>query len=263
MKTIFWLGGFWILFAGVSFAGECPAGYEPVTAAYQVQADDIKKMELSDSSRTEALQKMEAFHGKETTLRTDFRDKAAEFAMMFVEGRSDRSKADALAVNLEDILKELNEAKVNYSLAMMDLLKSGNLRKVRVRPLRDIAHCDGPIAVPAMRRVLKGNEQQVIGITEDEAKYLKDFDRREAYFRSEDKRIRQALDRALRARDVDRLVLQTLLEALAMNTRQEVTNRLDRYFYAEQVLFSLERVDKLNAFDAKHKKQSKASNKAK
>jgi len=108
-----------------------------------------------------------------------------------------------------------------------------------------------------MRQVLSGREKAVIGLQGDEIKYLDDFDRRETYFSSEKMRVRARLDRAFTAKAVERALLDSLVEEWSSLTRQQVINRLDRYFYAEQVIFSPGRMEKLRAFNAKHAKPAR------
>ena len=65
-------------------------------------------------------------------------------------------------------------------------------------------------------------------------------------------RVRAALDRAFKAKAIERELLDSLVEEWARLARQQITNRLDRYFYADNVMFSTERMEKLRAFNAKH-----------
>jgi hypothetical protein len=255
MKTIILSCFAIVLFATLSLAAECPVGYEPVTAAFLAQADDVKRMELSASDKASTEEKSSVFRGKEEALHSEFRNKAAELTMMLSGDAPDRSKADVLAVRLVDIIKELNDLRVTYAFEMADLFKAGNLRKVSARLPRRDPRCDGSLAIPSMRRSLTGKEREIIGMTEDEMKYLKDFERREDYFRTEQEDMRSRLTRALRARDMDRTAIGLILEKLNASVHQQVTNRLDRFFYADQVLFSPERMAKLNTFDEKHKKR--------
>ena len=257
MKTIVLSCFATVFFATLSLAAECPVGYEPVTAAFLAQADDVKKMELSVSDRSLTEEKSAAFRSKEDALHAEFQNKAAELTMMLAEDSPDRSKADVLSARLVDIIKELNDLRVTYAMAMADLFKAGNLGKISPRPPHRDSRCDGSLAIPAMRRSLTGGEQEIIGMTEDEMKYLKDFERREAFFRTEQQDLRSRLNRALRSRDIDRAAIDSLLEKLNMSVRQQVTNRLDRYFYADHVLFSPERMAKLNAFYEKHHRHVK------
>ena len=257
MKTIILSCFAWAALITLSMAAECSVGYEPLTPAFLAQAEDVERMDLSGADKVMAANKSSEFQSGQKALQDEFRDKSAELALLLSEDSPDRSKADVLVARLVDVMKELGDLRVTYAVGMVDLFKAGNARKVRTRPPHRDARCDGAITVPVMRRTLTDQEKVIIGVTEDEEKYLKDFQRREAYFRTEQQELRSRLDRALRAKEIDQAMTHSLLEELAASVRQQATNRLDRYFYAEQVLFSPDRMAKLDAFHEKHKKRVK------
>lgn len=254
MRTLALLGLWWAISTGPSFARECRMGYEPPTASFNVQLEDVQKADIDAAERAAVAEKMSAFQAKGARLRAEFRELSADMAMMLSGPAPDRSKVDQVAERMSEIISEILAADVAFSAEMEDLFRAGTFRKAKKISRHRSIPCDDSIAVPRMRYVLSGKEKSVIGLQGDELKYLGDFDRRDAYFFSEKMRVRAALDRAFKAKAIERELLDSLVEEWARLTRQQIINRLDRYFYADNVIFSTERMEKLRAFNAKHAK---------
>ncbi|NTV28837.1 MAG: periplasmic heavy metal sensor [Candidatus Omnitrophica bacterium] len=255
MRRLFFLVLFLCCIVNIASASECLTGYEPPVAAFYVKEADLAKMALSEADRAAVAGKLAAFQARESELRAALRDGNAEFVMMLSVAAPDRSRADDLAVRVIGIIRELYALDIDHALDMAAALGQENLRKARVKVHRHAGHCEWSPSVPVMRQTLSGQEREMIGLQEDEQKYLADFERREKYFASEKWLLRERLDRALvGSRETDRALAKSLLEEWVAMVRQQATNRLDRYFYADQVLFSPERMGKLQELYTKHKK---------
>jgi Spy/CpxP family protein refolding chaperone len=259
MRELLFIGA-WTVFMATVACADCPIGYHPAAVAFRVAEDDISRMELSVQDREAVQAKIVDLKSREDALRQEFRDKAAALATSLAARLPNRQEADAYSVRLEDILKELDELRVNYTLDMLETLKSGNLRHVRSRPVRQDSRCEGAVSFTSYRYALTSKAKELIGLTEDEGKYLKEFDAREAYFRVEQRDLGRKLDSLLNAKDIDRAAVAATLEQLAVSVRERTTNRLDRYFYADKVLFSPDREERLVSYLEKQERRHPTAN---
>jgi hypothetical protein len=239
----------------------CVPEYAPLSGKYLVSADDAALLKLSAAERGTILSTWQEYGEKVAPLYRDFELQRTELLGLLSSSPVNRAVVDAAASKILESLDEIarkntdwqRAISVNISIGHMSSLATARLKSHKHEVRTVCATRESRLKVPLLRYDLNSGEKALIALTEDEQQYLDQFFKRNAMLRDEYRSLVAQLDRELSRREPESRKLDNYLGLLALNARQDTTNAIDCYFYAEANIFTPERMGKLRKYWDKHK----------
>lgn len=242
-------------------AGVCVPEYAPLSGKYLVSADEAASLKLSAGERGTILTTWQEYGEKAGPLYRDFEFQRQELLGRLSSPVLSRQAVDATAIKMLTTLEEIARINTDWQRALSMNISVGHMsslatahRKAGRRGARNTCGLnENRIKIPLLRYELNSSEKVLIGLTEEEQVYLGQFFKHNARLRDEYRSLTIQLDQEVSRREPDNKRLETLLGLLALNVRQDTTNAIDCYFYAEANIFTVERMGKLRKYWDKHK----------
>ncbi len=252
-KVLFWAAMLLLSASAVQAADICKAQYEPFSGRFLASADEAQGVRLSESEQSTAQTAWKDYGEKADALFVEFqflRDSVLEDLKALPVSRNGIDAA------MDKMLKTLDEQvrlNVDWQLFIdrnipvghRAFLERAHQKARRGQPRLLCGPREGRLKIPMLRYDLNDHGKALIGLTEEEGGYLQQFYKSNAILRAEYNSLSSQLDQELSRRQPDAGKIDMLLSQLALNTRQDTTNAIDCYFYAEANLFTPERMGKL------------------
>ncbi|MBF0486465.1 MAG: hypothetical protein HQL16_08130 [Candidatus Omnitrophica bacterium] len=250
------------LAAGHDTSQSCQPGYYPFIKPYTLNFEESQKIGMS-SHDFEVFSKAEqGLEDQSAALLKTYSESETTLNNILMLSRPSRKKAEDVTAEMERCLTEINRARADRALLIAEsfLPKAASTLVALHRSKKEKdENCFGGrvveerIHVPVDRYSLRENEKELLGLSEDEQKYLKDFFLRTERLRKEYLELRARLNQEFSRPQPDRALIDGLLEQMALNIREDATNSLDSYFYREANIYTPLRIEKLLLFRKKHK----------
>jgi hypothetical protein len=264
LKAIIFMTGVLCVIPAIVQAGDaCVPEYAPMSGKYLVNADEVTSLKLSASERGTVFSSWQEYGEKAAPLYQDFEFQRAELLGRLSAYPVSREVADTAAYEMLVTLDKIARMNTDWQRALSVNISVGHMSSLATARQKGRKHLkrklcgtqESRLQVPLLRFGLNGREKVLIALTEEEQSYLDQFSKRNAVLRDEYRSLVAQLDRELSQREPESGKLENLLGLLSLNVRQDMTNALDCYFYAEANIFTPERMGQLRKYWDKHKKK--------
>jgi hypothetical protein len=261
---IVFFSGILCLIPSAAWAADvCIPEYQPMAGRYLISAEEAAPLKLSPAERGTVLSTWQEYGEKMLSLHRDFESRREELLGKLSVTPANREEADTLAAAMFAALEESARKGVDWQRALARNVSIGRMSSLAVAHQKGRSRVAsfrcGPSAsrvnIPLFRYDLNSNEKVLIGLTEEEQANLDQFVKINLRLRDGYRSLVLQLDQELSRREPESGKLETLLGLLALNNRQDMTNALDGYFYAEVNIFTPERMAKLRKHWDKHKRK--------
>jgi hypothetical protein len=237
-------------------ADVCVPEYAPMSGIYLVNADEAASLKLTAAERGTILSTWQAYGEKVAPLYRDFELQRAELLGKLSAYPVSREVVDAVAAKMLESLAEIARMNTDWQRALSVNISVGHMsslatvrQKGRQHSARNLCGIrESRLKVPLLRFNLNSREKVLITLTEEEQLYLDQFFKHNALLRDEYRSLVAQLDHEISRREPESRKLENLLGLLALNARQDATNAIDCYFYAEANIFTPERMGKLRKY---------------
>jgi hypothetical protein len=218
-------------------------------------------LKLSAAERGTVLSTWQEYGEKAASLYRDFEFQRAELLGKLSTYPVSREVVDAVALEMLATLDEIARMNTDWQRALSVNISVGHMSSLATARQKGRKHSkqmlcgilESRLQVPLLRFGLNGREKVLVAVTEEEQSYLDQFFKRNAILHDEYRSLVAQLDRELSRREPENRKLENLLGLLSLNVRQDTTNAIDCYFYAEANIFTSERMGKLRKYWDKHK----------